>query len=407
MKKLFLFLAVLVFMASCSTLQTQKTVITSLPVVQNFSAQGGIRSVNLSWSAVKDPRVEGYIIYRAPSSSGPFKELTTIKDRFKTSYLDTGGFLKHLGDNMDYFYKIVVYNKQGIGPSSPVVVGHTAPPPKSPTKITAQSGLPRMVAIKWEPVSDKSVIAYNVYRSLSPKGPFKKIGHVSGHLNNFYVDKNLKDGSTYYYSVTSVNYDGVEGDILAYAKATTKFKPLAPRNIAGQVAGAGKLLISWWPSLNADVVKYRIYRGTDPDSLSLIGEVSSSKLTYLDSGLAPGTTYYYKINAVDKDGIESDSKEIKAVKTKPLPLPPKGIKVSQLSDGSVLITWDKGSPDTVSYEVFRRYYLIITKKIADTSKTQYIDSSVSPNTTYYYWVKSVDKYGQESKSSPVVSIKTH
>ncbi len=406
MKKLFVLLVTILFMASCSTLQTQKTVITTLPVVQNFQADGGIRSVNLSWSPVKDSRVDGYILYRAPSSSGPFKEIATIKDRFKTSYLDKGGFLKHLVDDMDYFYKIVVYSKNGVGPSSPVVVGHTAPPPKSPTKITAQSGLPRMVAIKWEPVADKSVIAYNIYRSQSAKGPFKKIGHVSGHLNNFYVDKNLKDGATYYYSVTSINYDGVEGDILSYAKATTKFRPLAPRNLSAQIAGAGKLLLSWWPSLNADVVKYRIYRGVDPDSLALIGEVSSAKLTYLDTGLEPGKTYYYKVNSVDKDGIESNSKDIKAFKTKPLPQPPKGIKVTQLNNGSVLISWDKGSPDTVSYEVFRRYYLVLSKKIADTNDTKYIDNDVSSNTTYYYWVKSVDKYGQESASSPVVSIKT-
>ncbi len=406
MKKIFVFIVAVLFMSSCSALQTKQTVITSLPVVQNFKAEGGIRSVSLSWSPVSDSRVLGYIIYRAPSTNGPFKEVASVKDRFKTSYLDKGGFLKHLGDNMDYYYKIVTYSKNGIGPSSNIVVGHTAPPPKSPVHITAQSGLPRMVAIKWQPVADKSVIAYNIYRSLSPKGPFKQIGHVAGHLNTFYIDKNLKDGTTYYYSVTSVNYAGVEGDILAYAKATTKLRPMPPRNLSGQIAGAGKLLISWWPSLNADVVKYRIYRGTEPNSLSLVGEVSSAKLTYLDSGLEPGTTYYYKVNAVDKDGIESNSKDIKAIETKPLPLPPKGIRVQQLNNGSVLISWDKGSPDTVSYKVFRRYYLVIEKQIADTNNTYYTDSSISPNTTYYYWVKSVDKYGQVSKSSPVVSIKT-
>ena len=70
-----------------------------------------------------------------------------------------------------------------------------------------------------------------------------------------------------------------------------------------------------------------------------------------------------------------------------------------------MISWDRGSEDTVSYEVFRRYYLVISKKIADTTTTQYIDSNVSRDTTYYYWVKSVDKYGQVSTSSPVVSIK--
>ncbi len=406
MKKILAFVFTILLLSACTALRTQKPVITSLPTVQNFRAEGGIRSVNLSWSPARDMRVLGYIIYRAPSNNGPFKQIATIKDAFKTSYLDNGGFLKHLGDNMDYFYKIATYSKNGIGPSSGIVVAHTAPPPKSPIHITAQSGLPRMVAVKWQPVADKSVIAYNIYRSLSAKGPFKQIGHVAGHVNTFYIDKNLKDGTTYYYSVTSVNYAGVEGDILSYAKATTKFKPFPPRNISGEIVGAGKLLISWWPSLNADVVKYKIYRGQTPDSLSFVGDVSSAKLTYLDKGLEPGTTYYYKVNSVDKDGIESNSKEVKAITTKPLPLPPKGIRLAELNNGSILITWDRGSPDSVSYKVFKRYYLIISKEIAQTNGTKYIDRDVSPNTTYYYWVKSVDKYGQVSKSSPVVSIKT-
>ena len=405
MRKILALIVTLLVISSCSAFQTQKPVLTMLPAVNNITAQGGIRSVNLSWSAVNNANISGYYIYRAADKNGPFKKIATIKDKFKTSYVDNGGFLKHLGDDMDYFYKIVTYDKKGIGPSNTVVVGHTAPPPKSPVHITAQSNLPRMVAVKWKPVQDKSVIAYNIYRSLSAKGPFKKIGHISGHLNNFYVDKGLKDGATYYYSVTSVNYKGVEGDILSYAKAVTKMRPQPPRRISGQIAGAGKLLVSWWPSLNADVIKYKIYRGVDPLSLSLIGEVSSSKLTYLDSGLKPGVTYYYKVNAVDSDGIESDTKIIKSFETKPLPTAPNGIKVKQLNNGSVLISWDRGSEDTVSYEVFRRYYLVISKKIADTTTTQYIDSNVSRDTTYYYWVKSVDKYGQVSTSSPVVSIK--
>ncbi len=405
MKRFLQFFVLLLALSSCSTFMMGKKVISTLPVVGNLKAEGGIRSVRLTWSVVRDPRVKGYIIYRATSKNGPFKKIATINDPLKDVYVDKGGVFSHLGDDMDYYYRVAVFSKDGIGPASPVVVGHTAPPPVSPTHIVARSGLPRMVTITWKPSSDKSVVAYNIYRSLSPKGPFKKIGRVNGRLNTFFIDKGLKDGTTYYYSVTAINYAGVEGDILAYAKATTKPKPMAPRHLTARIAGAGKLLISWWPSLTPDVVKYRIYRGTDPKSLALVGEVSSAKLTYLDSGLKPGTTYYYQITAVDKDGIESNPSKIAAFKTKPLPLPPKGISVKELEDGSVLISWDRGSPDTVEYKVYKRYYLIITKQIAVTKQTQYIDRNVSPNTTYYYWVRSVDQYGQESPPSPVVKIK--
>ncbi len=409
MRKVLLLISLLI-LTSCATItspfKSHKQLVVNLPVVQKIEANGGIRSVSLSWMPVTDPRVEGYIIYRSSDNRGKFKELATLSGRFKSSYVDNGGFLRHLEDNADYFYKIVTYSKDGVGKASNIVIGHTAPPPQSPTVITSQSGLPRMVVIKWNPVDDNSVVAYDIYRSLSAKGPFRKVGHVNGHNNTFYVDKNLQDETTYYYSVVSINYKGVDGKILAYTVAKTKARPMPPTKIAGKIAGAGKLEISWFPSPTADVVKYKIYRGISPDYLSYVGSVDSSKLTYTDKNLQPGFTYYYKVNAVDKDDIESKTNEVASVKTKPLPEPPKGIRVQQLDDNSVLVEWDNGSSDTVGYEVFRRYYIVIAKKIADTPETRYVDKDVSANTTYYYWVKSVDQYGQESKPSPVASIKT-
>ena len=406
MKKFILFVVLTLFVSGCVTTQTTKPVITEIPAVTNLTAKGGIRMISLQWDKVENGNVLGYLIYRAPKKQGPFEQIAKIKDKFATSFVDKGGLFKHLGDNTVYFYKVAAYSKNGIGQYSNILQAQTLPAPISPTHLTAQSNLPRMVTLKWVEPKNQSIEYYNIYRSLSKKGPFKRIGKIYGHINTFFIDKGLKDETTYYYSVTSVNYKGVEGDILASVKATTKAKPYPARNISGKIAGAGKLFISWWPSVTSDVVSYKIYRGTTPKSLSLIASVPSSVLTYTDSGLNPGTTYYYKIDSLDKDNIESNSSEIKAIKTKPLPESPQGILAKQLENGSVLVQWDRGSDDVVSYKVFRRYYIVIAKVLAQTKETQYTDKQVSPNTTYYYWVKSVDKYGQESASSPTVSVKT-
>ncbi len=399
----FIFFILAVFLLNSCAVNNNPPILTTLPMVTGLAAKGGIREVGLSWNVVNDSRIEGYVLYRAPQATGPYQEIARIPDKLKTTYVDTGGFLKHLEDNTEYFYKIAVYSSKGVGPTSNYVVGKTLPPPVSPTKITATSGLPRMVVIRWQPSNDHTVVAYNIYRSTKPKGPFKKIGRVDGYVNTIYIDKGLKDGTTYYYSVVSVNFKGVEGDILAVAKATTKFKPMPPRNLSAVQKGAGQLTIYWFPSMTADVVKYRIYRGETKQSMVMVGEVSSSKLQFLDKGLAPGKTYYYYVTAVDKDGIESLPSKTYAFKTKPLPLPPVGISVKQVGN-SVVINWSNGSPDTVEYEVFRRHFLIFTKKIAVTKNTYFTDDAVSPNTTYYYYVKAVDKFGQESQPSPEVKI---
>lgn len=55
---------------------------------------------------------------------------------------------------------------------------------------------------------------------------------------------------------------------------------------------------------NSDIEHYLIYRGTEPDFTPDEAHVagSSRNLTYMDTGLLPNTTYYYKIAVVDISG---------------------------------------------------------------------------------------------------------
>jgi len=407
MKKLMLMIMGFLLISSCTALQKKQTPSFNIPPVAGVSAGSGIKSVQLKWNpvSVENIHINGYIIYRSSSKTGPFEEIGRTKNALSTEYLDNGGFLKHLGNSTTYFYKISAFNKQSVGTASAVISATTQPPPKEVTNIYTKSGLPRMVVVQWKPPEDKSVAYYNIYRSLSKKGPFKKIGRNRGYLNTFFVDKVLKDQSTYYYSVTSVNYDDVESDIVASAKAVTKYRPQNARKITASPIGAGTVLVQWWPSYTSDVTNYIIYRGYSLKSLSKIAKVTSDKLSYKDSNLDPGTTYYYKVDALDKDNIEGSSKEIASVITYPIPDSPKGISAKELDDGSVLIQWDKVQGDVVKYTLFKRHFIILSEKVTETKDSSFIDKSVKNNTTYYYWVKSVDKYGQISGKSPVVSIK--
>ncbi len=407
MKKLILIIMGMLLISGCTALQRKQTPSSNIPPVTGISAEGGIKSVRLKWSpvSVENIHINGYIIYRSSSKGGPFEEIGRTKDAFSTEYLDNGGFLKHLGNSTTYFYKISAFNKQAVGTPSAAISATTQPPPAAVTDIYTKSGLPRMVVVQWKPPKDKSVAYYNIYRGSSKIGPFKKIGKNKGYLNTFFVDKGLKDQSVYYYSVSSVNYDGIESDIVASAKAVTKYKPQNARKISAQPIGAGAVLVQWWPSYTSDVTNYIIYRGTSLKSFSKIAKVTSDKLSYKDSSLNPGTTYYYKVDALDKDNIESSSKETASVTTYPIPDASKGISAKELEDGSVIIQWDKVQGDVVKYILFKRHFLILTEKVTETEDNSFIDKNVKNNTTYYYWVRSVDKYGQISGNSPVVSVK--
>ena len=82
---------------------------------------------------------------------------------------------------------------------------------------------------------------------------------------------------------------------------TRDVSPIAPTNIAGAAVSEG-VQVSWSPSPTPGVSGYRVYRGTSPSSLSLIGV--SDETSYTDSTIQPGNTYYYSVTAV-KAGTES------------------------------------------------------------------------------------------------------
>ncbi len=75
--------------------------------------------------------------------------------------------------------------------------------------------------------------------------------------------------------------------------------PLAPTAVAPSCsAGIGKIQVSWTAVSGA--TKYRVYRGATANftPATALGEVTTTSFTDT-SGLAPGTTYYYRISAGD------------------------------------------------------------------------------------------------------------
>lgn len=404
MKRWLLLLFGLFFVASCSTMEITKNN-SSLPAVQVTSAKGGIQSVTLTWIPLTTTNVKGYVIYRAPDPSGKFELLTQINNNLQSSYTDTGGLLYKLGNNTTYYYRIAAFNDEGVGPFAQLSVT-TLPRPNPPEGLRVISGLPHSLIIQWKPSNDMSVSGYTIYRAMSHLGPFQAIKSLNGRENTTYTDTQLNDGTTYYYEVSSVNYKGVESEPSAYVSGHTQNKPIPPLSLKALPTQAGTITVYWFPSPTKDVSYYEIYYGNSPSSLAFASKVKSSQLEYTIKGLDPGKIYLFMVKSIDASGVKSPDSEIIQGQTFPVPEAPKGIKVEQLQNGAVKVEWSSAGTHIAYYKVFRRYYLFITNEISKTPQTYYIDTKVKPNTTYYYWVRAVDKYGQESPDSQTVSLKT-
>ncbi len=122
----------------------------------------------------------------------------------------------------------------------------------------------------------------------------------------FYLPSNIAEG-TYYVQVIvydASNYYRQDSKIIPFKVSTDK-PPLAPKNLTA-LAGNQQVTLSWMPNTEGDLNKYNIYSTTDTTSgFNFLASVNAPDTTYTHKGLTNGTTYYYKITAVDTAGNES------------------------------------------------------------------------------------------------------
>ena len=86
------------------------------------------------------------------------------------------------------------------------------------------------------------------------------------------------------------------------------FSPAAPQNVVS-LSQEGTARILWDANRELDLSGYFVYKGTGPDRL----QKSSPLITisnYQDRKVEPGSTYYYRISAIDRAGNESPPSEI-------------------------------------------------------------------------------------------------
>ena len=169
--------------------------------------------------------------------------------------------------------------------------------------------------------------------------------------------------------------------------------------------------LSWAAPANnggSAITSYNIYRGTAAGAESATAIGSSATLTYTDTSVAPGKTYYYVVRAVNSVGTSPASNEVVYQSAGTLPSAPTNLAAAQTT-GMVSLTWSapasSGSSAVTSYSVFRGTSSLLTDQvsIASVTTTSYIDTKATVG-TYYYTVRAVSAVGSSVASSPLTVV---
>lgn len=178
----------------------------------------------------------------------------------------------------------------------------------APTGLIAESG-DQQVSLVWSGTANAN--SYSLYRGTA-SGKEDAIPDVSGIEGTSYVDKDLQNGTTYYYEVAAAN-DAIISPLSNEANATPQAPvaiPTVPDNITA-AAGSGQITLSWNPSSTA--TSYNIYRAmTSGDEGTTPYKSGITSTSYVDAGLVNGETYYYTVSANNSGGISKQSSEVSA-----------------------------------------------------------------------------------------------
>ena len=190
---------------------TAKTTFKIVNKVNNVkAASAGYNSIKLSWDKLNN--ATGYKIYRAEKKDGSYKCIKTISDKDTTTYTD-----KKLTCGKKYYYKVAPYKSSTVGKKSGAV--SAKPSLAKPKSVAATTKGSKTINVSWKNVSGAS--GYEVYRSDSKKGTYKKVTTIKKGSTVSYKNKKLKKGATYYYKVRAYRTVGKKKVYSSYSSVVS------------------------------------------------------------------------------------------------------------------------------------------------------------------------------------------
>jgi fibronectin type 3 domain-containing protein len=352
----------------------------------SLTATAGNGSVALRWTA--SSAATSYSVYRG-SAAGAESATAIATGITTTSYSDAS-----LANGNTYYYTVAAVTNGSVNAFSGEASAIPEPPaPAAPAGLMAIAGN-GTVALGW--TASSAATSYNVYRGTTAGGE-STTALVSGLATTTYSDAAVANGTTYYYTVAAFNGGGTSPQSAEALATPEPPAPPAPTGLTATAANAS-VTLNWLGSSGA--TSYSVYRGTTLNGESATALASGIATTaYSDTAAANGTTYYYKVAAVDVGAVSALSGESSATPEPPAPAAPSGLTATP-GGAFVALNWT-ASLLTTSYNVYRGTTSGAENTMAVASgitTNSYSDTGLTNGITYYYKVAAVNGGGTSALS---------
>lgn len=360
----------------------------------------GDGQVILDWTANAEIDLAGYNVYYRTVGATDF-----VKHN-ESVYVGTTYKVDGLTNYTDYEFTITAIDVHANESAEATIV--TQQPvdltaPNIPTGLTLVTNDGNQVEFQWTANTEADLSGYYVYKN------GVKLANLLTVAS--FVDTAVIEKSTYAYTVTSVDDKGNESDQSSPLEITIPdiTSPAKPTGLAHFISGHD-VTVQWNENTETDIAGYNVYRNDVKINTSLVGVPA-----YTDANLTEEMTYTYKVTAVDTAGNESVMSDSVAA-TIPDYTAPDAPTLNSVTANGTDISVEFGSSasaDVVTYNIFRSQDTVNFSKVTTIDASviasfphTYVDSGLSEEVTYQYYVTAVDEAGNESGTSATKSAKT-
>jgi PKD repeat protein len=356
-------------------------------------------AAQLAWDPSPDPTVVGYVIY-VGQSSGVYS--TTVDVGPATQYAFT-----NLPSGSTNYFAVTAYDGAGAQSiySNEVSATEVASGPVASFSASATTGVAPM-AVNFTNASTGSITGYawnfgdgTSSTSQNPAKVYSSPGVYTVSLQVTGPGGTNTQTRTNYITATST-------------PAVDTIAPSMPSSLVATSIGNNSIAVTWYPATdNVGVVGYRLERCKGKLCSDFVQIAAPTATSYTDSALIAGTTYRYRVRAVDAAGNAGGYSVVgKATTSGADTIPPTapGTPVKVSDNRQTNLRWPASSDNVgvVGYRVERCLGVGCTNfaEIGVASGTKFNDTNVTPSATYRYRVRAFDAAGNLSAYSPISTI---
>ncbi|MGA1873172.1 MAG: fibronectin type III domain-containing protein [Thermoplasmatota archaeon] len=387
--------------ADCFLTKLNFTLPPGLP--RSLAATPGDDHIDLTWSA---PLSDGgwpitkYTIHKRVDGDPDTETVNLTATNYRDSNVSVG---------VKYMYSVSASNMWKEGPRTSEVGAMVTSAPLPPINLTAVTTVGR-VELDWEAPEFNGgtmLTNYKVYKG-TESGDLDLLVELSA-VGTAYIDTDVQPGVAYFYQVTAVNMKG-ESEPSEEISTTLPDIPQHPKNFSA-TAGNEYVYLSWeepeWDG-GTPIKSYKLYKGTSPETYSLLKTVSSGARAYNDTKVTNGMFYYYHISAVNDVG---ESKLIANTSANPgtVPTAPT-LYEAEVGDGSLRLTWEAQGSDGGSPVTSLRLYwgtaeddLEVLEEL-EPSESEFLHEGLTNGQEYFYEISALNSWGESPRSNDISAI---